>query len=90
MLSNPSRARSTWPTSRSRCSGAPTRPRHDARRALREVGASAAVASDAGDVILPALPAALFHAVGCHPVAGLATAFASSSRSSFPGWSKAG
>ena len=40
------------------------------------IGANSAVASDAGYVILPPLAAALFHAVGRHPVAGLAAAFA--------------
>lgn len=40
------------------------------------IGANSAVASDAGYVILPPLAAALFHAVGRHPVAGLSAAFA--------------
>lgn len=40
------------------------------------LGANASVASDAGYVILPPLAAALYHAVGRHPVAGLAAAFA--------------
>lgn len=40
------------------------------------LGANASVASDAGYIILPPLAAALFHAVGRHPVAGLAAAFA--------------
>ena len=39
------------------------------------IGANAAVASDAGSVILPPLAAALFLAVGRHPIAGLAAAF---------------
>lgn len=40
------------------------------------IGANSSVASDAGYIILPALAAALFLAVGRHPVAGLAAAFA--------------
>ena len=40
------------------------------------IGANSSVASDAGYIILPPLAAALFHAVGRHPVAGLAAAFA--------------
>lgn len=40
------------------------------------IGANASVASDAGYVILPPLAAALFLAVGRHPLAGLAAAFA--------------
>jgi aminobenzoyl-glutamate transport protein len=40
------------------------------------IGANAAVASDAGYLILPPLAAALFFAVGRHPIAGLAAAFA--------------
>ncbi|MBK9519664.1 MAG: AbgT family transporter [Anaeromyxobacter sp.] len=40
------------------------------------IGSSASVASDAGYVILPPLAAALYAAVGRHPVAGLAAAFA--------------
>jgi aminobenzoyl-glutamate transport protein len=39
------------------------------------IGANASVASDAGYVILPPLAAALFVAVGRHPLAGLAAAF---------------
>lgn len=39
------------------------------------IGANAAVASDAGYLILPPLAAALFLAVGRHPIAGLAAAF---------------
>jgi aminobenzoyl-glutamate transport protein len=40
------------------------------------IGANASVASDAGYIILPPLAAALFNAMGRHPVAGLAAAFA--------------
>lgn len=40
------------------------------------LGANSSVASDAGYIILPPLAAALFLAVGRHPVAGLAAAFA--------------
>jgi aminobenzoyl-glutamate transport protein len=40
------------------------------------IGANSSVASDAGYVILPPLAAALFLAVGRHPIAGLAAAFA--------------
>lgn len=40
------------------------------------LGTNASVASDAGYVILPPLAAALYQAVGRHPVAGLAAAFA--------------
>jgi aminobenzoyl-glutamate transport protein len=39
------------------------------------IGANASVASDAGYVILPPLAAALYLAMGRHPVAGLAAAF---------------
>jgi aminobenzoyl-glutamate transport protein len=39
------------------------------------LGANASVASDAGYIILPPLAAALYLAVGRHPVAGLAAAF---------------
>lgn len=39
------------------------------------IGANSSVASDAGYIVLPALAAALFQAVGRHPVAGLAAAF---------------
>ena len=39
------------------------------------IGANSAVASDAGYIILPPLAAALFLAMGRHPVAGLAAAF---------------
>jgi len=40
------------------------------------VGANSSVASDAGYIILPPLAAALYHAVGRSPIAGLAAAFA--------------
>ena len=40
------------------------------------LGATASVASDAGYIILPPLAAALYLAVGRHPVAGMAAAFA--------------
>ncbi len=40
------------------------------------IGANASVASDAGYIILPPLAAALYLAVGRHPVAGLAASFA--------------
>ena len=40
------------------------------------IGANSSVASDAGYIILPPLAAALYMAVGRHPVAGLAAAFA--------------
>jgi aminobenzoyl-glutamate transport protein len=40
------------------------------------IGANSSVASDAGYIILPPLAAALYVAVGRHPVAGLAAAFA--------------
>jgi aminobenzoyl-glutamate transport protein len=40
------------------------------------LGANSSVASDAGYIILPPLAAALFHATGRHPLAGLAAAFA--------------
>jgi aminobenzoyl-glutamate transport protein len=40
------------------------------------LGANSSVASDAGYIILPPLAAALYLAVGRHPVAGLAAAFA--------------
>ncbi len=39
------------------------------------IGANASVASDAGYIILPPLAAALYFAIGRHPVAGLAAAF---------------
>jgi aminobenzoyl-glutamate transport protein len=40
------------------------------------LGATSSVASDAGYVVLPPLAAALYLAVGRHPIAGLAAAFA--------------
>lgn len=40
------------------------------------LGTNASVASDAGYIVLPPLAAALYAAVGRHPVAGLAAAFA--------------
>ena len=40
------------------------------------LGANSSIASDAGYIILPPLAAALYLAVGRHPVAGLAAAFA--------------
>jgi aminobenzoyl-glutamate transport protein len=40
------------------------------------IGANSSVASDAGYIILPPLAAALFAAMGRHPLAGLAAAFA--------------
>jgi aminobenzoyl-glutamate transport protein len=40
------------------------------------IGANSSVASDAGYIILPPLAAALYLAMGRHPVAGLAAAFA--------------
>ncbi len=40
------------------------------------IGANSSVASDAGYIILPPLAAALYQAVGRHPIAGLAAAFA--------------
>lgn len=40
------------------------------------LGANSSVASDAGYIILPPLAAALYQAVGRHPIAGLAAAFA--------------
>ncbi len=40
------------------------------------LGANSSVASDAGYIILPPLAAALYHAVGRPPIAGLAAAFA--------------
>lgn len=39
------------------------------------IGANAAIASDAGYIVLPPLAAALYAAIGRHPVAGLAAAF---------------
>lgn len=40
------------------------------------IGACSAVASDAGYIVLPPLAAALYLAVGRHPIAGMAAAFA--------------
>lgn len=40
------------------------------------LGATASIASDAGYIVLPPLAAALYLAVGRHPVAGMAAAFA--------------
>ncbi|MBL0871216.1 MAG: AbgT family transporter [Phycisphaerales bacterium] len=40
------------------------------------IGANSSVASDAGYIILPPLAAALYLAIGRHPIAGLAAAFA--------------
>jgi aminobenzoyl-glutamate transport protein len=40
------------------------------------IGANSSVASDAGYIILPPLAAALYHAMGRPPIAGLAAAFA--------------
>ena len=39
------------------------------------IGANSSVASDAGYVIMPPLAAALYFAMGRHPVAGLSAAF---------------
>jgi aminobenzoyl-glutamate transport protein len=51
-------------------------PRSLLTPAIVFLGANASVASDAGYIILPPLAASLFHAVGRHPIAGLAAAFA--------------
>jgi len=51
-------------------------PRRLMTPAVVFIGANSSVASDAGYIILPPLAAALFLAVGRHPVAGLAAAFA--------------
>ena len=51
-------------------------PRRLLTPAVVFLGANSSVASDAGYVILPPLAAALFLAVGRHPIAGLAAAFA--------------
>lgn len=51
-------------------------PRRLLTPAIVLIGANSSVASDAGYIILPPLAAALFVAVGRHPVAGLAAAFA--------------
>ncbi|MGL6289987.1 MAG: AbgT family transporter [Silanimonas sp.] len=51
-------------------------PRKLLTPAVVMLGATASVASDAGYIILPPLAAALYLAVGRHPVAGMAAAFA--------------
>jgi aminobenzoyl-glutamate transport protein len=51
-------------------------PRRLMTPAVVFIGANSSVASDAGYIILPPLAAALYLAVGRHPVAGLAAAFA--------------
>lgn len=51
-------------------------PRRLLTPAIVLLGANASIASDAGYIVLPPLAAALFLAVGRHPVAGLAAAFA--------------
>jgi aminobenzoyl-glutamate transport protein len=51
-------------------------PRRLLSPAIVLIGANSSVASDAGYIILPPLAAALYLAVGRHPVAGLAAAFA--------------
>ena len=51
-------------------------PRRLLTPAVVLIGANSSVASDAGYIILPPLAAALYLAVGRHPVAGLAAAFA--------------
>lgn len=51
-------------------------PRRLLTPAVVMLGATASVASDAGYIILPPLAAALYLAVGRHPVAGMAAAFA--------------
>jgi aminobenzoyl-glutamate transport protein len=51
-------------------------PRRLLTPAIVLIGANSSVASDAGYIILPPLAAALYLAVGRHPVAGLAAAFA--------------
>lgn len=51
-------------------------PKHLLTPVVVLLGANSSVASDAGYVILPPLAAALYLAVGRHPVAGLAAAFA--------------
>ena len=50
-------------------------PRRLLTPAVVLLGATASVASDAGYIILPPLAAALYLAVGRHPVAGMAAAF---------------
>jgi len=51
-------------------------PRRLLTPAVVLIGANSSVASDAGYIILPPLAAALYLAVGRHPIAGLAAAFA--------------
>lgn len=51
-------------------------PRKLLTPAIVLIGANSSVASDAGYIILPPLAAALYLAVGRHPIAGLAAAFA--------------
>jgi aminobenzoyl-glutamate transport protein len=51
-------------------------PRRWLSPAVVFLGANSSIASDAGYIILPPLAAALYLAVGRHPVAGLAAAFA--------------
>jgi aminobenzoyl-glutamate transport protein len=51
-------------------------PRRLLTPAILLIGANSSVASDAGYIILPPLAAALYLAVGRHPIAGLAAAFA--------------
>jgi aminobenzoyl-glutamate transport protein len=51
-------------------------PRRLLTPAILLIGANSSVASDAGYIILPPLAAALYMAVGRHPIAGLAAAFA--------------
>jgi len=51
-------------------------PRRFLTPAVVFLGANSSIASDAGYIILPPLAAALYLAVGRHPVAGLAAAFA--------------
>jgi len=51
-------------------------PRRLLTPAILLIGSSSSVASDAGYIVLPPLAAALYLAVGRHPVAGLAAAFA--------------
>lgn len=51
-------------------------PRRLLTPAVVLIGATSSIASDAGYIILPPLAAALFLAMGRHPVAGMAAAFA--------------
>ena len=51
-------------------------PRRLLTPAVVALGATASIASDAGYIVLPPLAAALYLAVGRHPVAGMAAAFA--------------